>query len=561
MPAKHNLWILPALLFLWTIPGRAQEASTFTLTPAIAGSDFSYQIKIEGGMPPFVYAVKNADSLPEGITLDKATGKLSGRPSTPRLKPYEFLVEVTDAFQPPGKVQQAFSLQVRPAQIRIVLDTAAANSPTPAAAVSEVKPPPPPAPILARPILAGDESIRGIAYPSKPGETVLVELERHGKRLVGDLKPNPESGEFVFKVPEKTSLTADEEIVARQRVNGVQSAASAPVTVEPLNRTGEQARAIVGFQQAGASGAKSDQKFFFDFYISRPVPGFCWRGCGRDKSDDSPVRWWGNVQISSVPQQVSSPVGQFVTEFGTHAAAVKVNEMAEGAEFVSGLEFRLPTRWIPVLGQSEQTRQRFRLGLFFGAGATGVLEPKKTLQIFETPAANSPERDRFLADYPHAAQSQYVGFVAPDRERFYRQYFAGIRLTTHYAERSSTAPLISPPAMVSVAFGQNELVTAGRLWGMVSRIDAFYPLPIKARDHEFSGIYLFGSVALRLHRATNVSPYVLKPAPDSVNGYDPSVALIPVAGARDIYRIGAGIDLVRLIQIQKSKNEPKKTEQ
>jgi hypothetical protein len=34
---------------------------------------------------------------------------------------------------------------------------------------------------------------------------------------------------------------------------------------------GELTRAVVGFEQIGASGTSSDQKYFFDFFISRPI--------------------------------------------------------------------------------------------------------------------------------------------------------------------------------------------------------------------------------------------------------------------------------------------------
>src|SRR5262245_50624300 len=85
------------------------------------------------------------------------------------------------------------------------------------------------------------------------------------------------------------------------------------------DKGGDLTMAVIGFEQSGASGAKSDQKFFFDFFTSRPLPFLF----GDDKTDvkptepfpvdksglvraqpfGPPVHWWGDVRIASYPQQ------------------------------------------------------------------------------------------------------------------------------------------------------------------------------------------------------------------------------------------------------------------
>src|SRR5438445_12733778 len=92
--------------------------------------------------------------------------------------------------------------------------------------------------------------------------------------------------------------------------------------------TGELSRTIVGFEQAGASAASSAQRFFFNEYISVPFPvkqTLVKSDCVplKQKSDCVPlkqksdcdfgprVRLWGDVRITTVPQQITSSIGPF----------------------------------------------------------------------------------------------------------------------------------------------------------------------------------------------------------------------------------------------------------
>jgi hypothetical protein len=378
-------------------------------------------------------------------------------------------------------------------------------------------------------------------------------------------------------------LQEKETVIVEQSVNG-QVAQSELMTVRPPDpawkRTGELATAIVGFEHAGASAASSSQHFFFNFFISRPLP-FTWMGKwngydkGKGEFDDTfgpRLRWWGNVRVASLPQQISTPVTQFVTNFSQEVGALKVNELVQAAEYMSGLEYRL-TKWTGFFGgQSEDTRQQFSLGLFFGGGAVGPLEPKDTLRVFEVPPANSATAERFFGpgNYPQARGRQYIGFVSPDRDRFYNQYFAGLRLTTFYSDDNKPVPrrLTSPPATVSVSLGQNEVVTGGVMSGIVARLEAFYPLPVWGdRKNRFSSLYLFGSAQKRMSKATSSDPFILNPVtvmrdspcpnPPSPTSIMPCITLrdfisngvtVTTPSNRDIYKIGVGVDLIRIFK-------------
>ena len=295
-----------------------------------------------------------------------------------------------------------------------------------------------------------------------------------------------------------------------------------------------EARVIIGFEQAGASAAKAEQHFFLDFFIDRQM---------KSKS----LSLWGNVRVAGYPQQTNTPVAQFAGQGGD----VKVNQLAENAEFAAGLDWHpAALRW--SLGSSAERR----LGLIFAVGATGPFEPRTRLLLFEVPAPNSPQYARFMQQYPSAAGSAYVGFIPPTRDRFYRAYAIGIRLLTRYNAQEGTP--YSPPATYSFSIGQDEAITGGSLRAAVAKFDVFYPLPLSV-PQKITGsnsqnatakvriLYLFGNAGLRLSRAGDITPFVLQQAPTTIRGDEPGVAIIATPSTRDVYRIGIGVDAAAAI--------------
>ena len=304
-----------------------------------------------------------------------------------------------------------------------------------------------------------------------------------------------------------------------------------------------ESRAIVGFHQAGASSSKGEQNLFFDFFVIREMP-------------NPRFNVWGNVRIASAPQQITTSLSQF--SIAAEAGKVKVNELAQSAEFQSGIEFRIKC-WHP--GETENTcdskhkdkadghamKPRRYFGLVAYFGAQGLLDdPVKKLTVFDVPVPGSLQRDRFLKTFPSIpATAQYAGFVPPDRERFYRQYGAGIRFTTHRGN-------IAPPATYTATFGQDELITGGRFRSVVGRFDVFYPLPLTKGDTKADFIYLFGTANLRLSAAKNLDAFVLNPSAATAAA-SPNMAVVTIASTRDTYRIGVGIDVISMIQSFKPK--------
>ncbi|RMD93649.1 MAG: hypothetical protein D6814_15360, partial [Calditrichaeota bacterium] len=86
-------------------------------TPAlIAGEiDISYDqaIVLWGGLPPYSFSLQSG-SLPDGLTLDPAAGRITGNPT--RRGTFDFTIRVTDAQSPPASIDLSYSIEIRNTQ-------------------------------------------------------------------------------------------------------------------------------------------------------------------------------------------------------------------------------------------------------------------------------------------------------------------------------------------------------------------------------------------------------------------------------------------------------------
>jgi hypothetical protein len=294
------------------------------------------------------------------------------------------------------------------------------------------------------------------------------------------------------------------------------------------NLRGEVVRAIVGFEQLGASGSASDQNFLFDFFITRPV-------------GNPHVRWWGNVKVASFPQQVNTQLVTFGQQFAATFGKLKVNQLAQSAEFLTGPEFVI----MPI-------PRRFELTLFFGGGANGPNNPTDNVTVFQVPDSTSPQNQSFTKQFgPVPTSGKYVAFLPEANERFLRQWKAGLRLYTFYNHAKNGFGGL--PASVEFSIGQDEFVTNSHLSGLVGHVAAMHPFTFGDQDKgKAVTIYLFGEATNAYKRATFVTPIPLAPAVDSSSNpipiTNPGVYTVTVpANRRDTYRIGVGIDLVSVL--------------
>ncbi|HYL10592.1 MAG TPA: hypothetical protein VEU31_07635 [Candidatus Acidoferrales bacterium] len=322
---------------------------------------------------------------------------------------------------------------------------------------------------------------------------------------------------------------------------------------------GEFARAIIGFEQSGASSAPSVQKYFTDLWLSIPAPFLphAWK----DPNFGPRTQLWGDIRVTSTPQQVQSSIGEFAIGFANQFGALKVNEVAQASEFLAGVETRLLDWGVTqsrLLSFDQTTRERFGLYFTAGFGTITPFNPRDTVQVFNNPAPGvEPVFDQQIAALGLTSQlagKRFVAFASQDRDKFFRQYYAGIRLKTFYYDRDTDEPQRRFPATLDVVFGQNEAVTGGRLHRMVMRIEGFYPLPYS----ETNFMYLFGTADLILSRAHINNAVILQPATNNPAIPDPTILLISTPQLnRDHYRIGVGMDFLQVISKIKSKNDNK----
>ena len=323
-------------------------------------------------------------------------------------------------------------------------------------------------------------------------------------------------------------------------------------TLCPGQEPGETLRTIAGFEQAGASSASGAQRFFGNFYASIPFP----TKAGTDSAQQagSPdfhfgprIRIFSDVRITTVPQQISSGIGQFAGQFAQQVANLKVNEIAQSTEFLAGTEIRLTGTNRALTSFDGTTSQRFTLNLVLQAGATTPLTPKETLEVFDIrdPTLNSSERDRLGISFPQtkAKGTEYVAFTTKDRDRFFRQYYGGFRFKTYYFRDGQR--LSRFPSTVDVSFGGNEAVTGGRFHGGVVRTDFFQAIPVGGWA---GSIFFYGTFLLKPVRTNIVDPLILRPAPGIVVPASNVAIVFSPQTNRDYYRIGIGVELLSLFR-------------
>jgi hypothetical protein len=205
---------------------------------------------------------------------------------------------------------------------------------------------------------------------------------------------------------------------------------------------------MVGMEQTAAGSAAPVQKAAMGLYFSEPLR----------------PRWaaWGDLRLTSIPLNVQSTLATLTADASKAATALPLNQLVRSGEFLMGVSYQV----------------------------VGEKNPWSSLSLIASEGAAMP--------------------LAPTGNRFYRQYYGGLRVqSTQHSH------------VVDISLGQNEATTGGTLHGTVLRVDAFYALPVTGGNV----LYLFGTALLRA-----------SPRPDR-----------STAGV-DTYRIGVGVDVVQMLK-------------
>lgn len=201
------------------------------------------------------------------------------------------------------------------------------------------------------------------------------------------------------------------------------------------------------------------------------------------------TRAWGNLRLASLPRSVNSTILSAPGDIVSSAATATLNELTQSGEFLVGMEFRL----------TNAAANRANVSLIASYGASTPLLPD------------------------------------PGRNGFQREYYGGLRIggasssQTSGQTSGSTSLTASGDAgrhVVDIAIGQNDAVTGGAWRGTVLRVDSFFALPVSG-----DVFYLFG---MALAKTTGTGR-------------------AGVGFSQDVYRVGAGIDVVQLLKVLRSK--------
>lgn len=380
----------------------------------------------------------------------------------------------------------------------------------------------------------------------------------------------PESDKQVLKdsiTKKKQSLQADcPSVPAPPKA----SATSAPAATSTLYTLG-----VAGLNAMGTSSSGPSQQYFASFSLLTPLPI---HSNDKDPLHD-PVWAWLDPRIASVPSANSAQLSSLSSSSSltTGLGTQKITDITQSFEFQGGLEYYpiVPAKGAPwgsarttfslVAGFGVETPfNSASTPTEFGLNANLAQQFKQNPSLATTYPNLATALACFTANPPTCTSASppsqtTVAFVFPNRSRFYRDWFGGIRLRTFYYggddnSACSTGKKVCDiyPGTFDIRFGEDETVTSGHLIPLVMTLSGSYPFP------GTQGILrIFGETHLRLKGNQNTPTLAATPSSTFTPISDPSVVVQPINPAdTDYYRLGLGVDIVPLISkwISSSKN-------
>src|SRR5712691_1202275 len=301
---------------------------------------------------PFIFT---ADPQPTNGITTSSTGLISGTPSQAADQNVRITVKDSN-----GKLVGTYPIVLHVTNALTVILGSGGNSPLHSA--NDSPPVNEKTKLAVNPVYEGGDTVSGNSGTAKS----IVKISCNPiPAAEGVFKCDPDSstrvvtddkGSFSYQL--NTPLYKGDQISVSTGSNDLQK-----VLVQRAPKfLGEEMRAIIGYQQTGASSSDFVQNWFLDFYISRPLAFQ-----RKTEGDHVKWRWWGNVRVASFPQPGNQSLADLASDLPKQIGTLKLNQLAQGAEFLSGLEFK-PWKSFPFRGFSENTRQVFSLGFIAGFG-------------------------------------------------------------------------------------------------------------------------------------------------------------------------------------------------
>ncbi len=426
------------------------------------------------------------------------------------------------------------------------------------------------------------------------------------------------------------SLSQYDKVEADETIKTIPAATIGPVPVmKAASNTSETTSSLytlglTGADVTGTSTSGPKQQYFAEFNVVTPLHWLgraCWSpatkpATSRDnsgniitkmvarKENGRTVRndeiyplagrcWvWLDPRISSVPTTVSTALSSISSTSIAGGGSQTIATMTQSFEFHGGGEFYLIPPYRGALFGSGDSWAKTTVSMIWGAGivtpfnaTTGSPEyglSGNLAQQFnqdQTLVSQYPQLALALCSYgfngsatikcPNPLPSTkptIAAFVFPNRTRFYRDFFGGIRLRTFYFKGTCAKPSSAEietgkstrnladsnqaciptnrfPGTLDLRFGEDESVTAGHLLPFTMTLTGSYPLPGTS-----GALRIFGATYLRLHRNQNTTALVLIPTATFTTLDTSTVVVQPIQPSdQDYYRLGIGVDLVALI--------------
>lgn len=326
------------------------------------------------------------------------------------------------------------------------------------------------------------------------------------------------------------------------------------------NNNSLNTRAIIGIEQAGASSADNESRPFLNLFVNFPI-SFKSKD-KREEDDDPPFSVWTDFRFTSTTVQSFARLANVSNTlinplFGGGSNDNKINNVVQSFQLNAGIDYRiLPEGAL----QGFFIPGKHSVSFIAGGGVTNPLKSDQTAQIFKIPTVPAvpggtttiPD-PKFTALFSGVdfANKLNIAFVSPERDRFFRRWFTGIRLKTRFFENKKSSSLINQsPAMLDITIGQDEAITR-KLTGKILTLEGFTPFPIRRLDY----IYLFGGASTLLTRKVNetVPPFFFEPPVTNGSLTNNNTVIVPIDSSvftrsnRDTFRFGIGIDLIRLL--------------
>ena len=384
-------------------------------------------------------------------------------------------------------------------------------------------------------------------------------------------------GNFLCVVLKDSSgkVTASSPAVEISKPN--EKAASAPCAENCYARTNLDYLLIGGIEQADLSAQSSVTEGFYNLSLLEPLPGkagglwFRSRYLGTPSSSSTQnivaaaTNPTGTLTTSNLPQTVTAVDYLIGYQFGImskslYGGRLTLNPVVgfggtsplSATTVVSGFA-------VPAFGTNECNQLQSRFTTHNGYNpplpSSGVDSSGKTDCVVMPNPASTPSNP------VGGTQITNIGFSNEDRSDFLLKWGLGMRLTDRWFVKASdpttycNSETDCSRLLVDFTVGQDEAFTGGVLRHFVFKADAI--VPIKS-----TGLYFFAASVNRFERNSTLTPLILSPVTLATNTSSstcspstttvcypsPSVFILPYKQPdRDFYRIGIGIDAVKLL--------------